>query len=92
MAEPTQDEIMLSIRRAYLLGKAFNAEAIWLRNYLKPQHVKNLNEAKAKVNHFTREATSMMSKEAIDIVEERAYEMLEEFFEGIKNESSTSRK
>lgn len=91
MVEPTKDEIMLSIRRAYLLGKAFNAEAIWLRNYLKPEHVKNLNEAKAKVNYFTKDITSMLSKEAIAVIEERGYELLEHFFEGIKDEPSTSR-
>lgn len=85
MSQPTHEEILQSIRRAYLLGKAFNAEAIWLRDYLKDDYVKILNEAKAKVNHFTSKASANISLKDREIMEEKGYELLEKIFEeGLK--------
>lgn len=84
MSQPTHEEILQSIRRAYLLGKAFNAEAIWLRDYLKDDYVKILNEAKAKVNHFTSKASSNISLKDREIMEEKGYELLEKAFEELK--------
>lgn len=85
MTQPTHEEILQSIRRTYLLGKAFNAEAIWLRNYLKDDYVKILNEAKAKVNHFTSKASSNISLKDREIMEEKGYELLDKLFEELKS-------
>lgn len=84
MSQPTHEEVLQSIRRIYLLGKAFNAEAIWLRDYLKDDYVKILNDAKAKVNHFTSKASSNISFEDREIMEEKGYELLDKLFEELK--------
>lgn len=89
MSQPTKEEILHSIRRIYLLGKAFNAEAIWLRNYLKDDYVKILNDAKAKVNHFTTKASSNISLKDRAIMEEKGYELLDKLFEELNNEKET---
>lgn len=79
----SNEEIQRSIRRIYLLGKAFNAEAAWLRDHLKPAPKKILNDAKAKVNHFTSTTHASMSGEAKAIVEERGFELLEKIIKEI---------
>lgn len=84
MSQPTHEEVLQSIRRIYLLGKAFNAEAIWLRDYLKDDYVKALNDAKAKVNFFTSKASSNISLENREIMEEKGYELLDKLFEELK--------
>ena len=89
MSQPTHEEVLQSIRRIYLLGKAFNAEAIWLRDYLKEDYIKALNDAKAKVNFFTSKASSNISLENRAIMEEKGYELLDKLFEELKNESLT---
>lgn len=89
MSQPTHEEVLQSIRRIYLLGKAFNAEAIWLRDYLKEDYIKALNDAKAKVNFFTSKASSNISLENRAIMEEKGYELLDKLFEELKNESIT---
>lgn len=81
MTKPTHEEILKSIRRSYLLGKAFAAEAIWLKNYLKPEEAKILNEAKAKVNFYTSKVHSSLSNEAKDIIEEKGYELLDKLLD-----------
>jgi hypothetical protein len=85
MSQPTHEEILQSIRRAYLLGKAFNAEAIWLRDYLKDDYVKIINEAKAKVNYFTSKASSNISLKDREIMEEKGYELLDKLFNELKS-------
>ena len=81
--KPSKEEVLKSIRRSVLLAKAFNAEAIWLRDHLKPEHKKLLNDTKAKVNHYTSTVQATMSKEAKDIVEEKGYVLLEKILEEI---------
>lgn len=79
----SKQEILKSIRRSVLLARAFNAEAVWLRDHLKPEHKKLLNDTKAKVNHYTNTVQRTMSAEARDIVDERGYELLEKLLEEI---------
>lgn len=83
MSKPTHEEILKSIRRSYLLGKAFAAEAIWLKNYLKDEEAKALNDAKAKVNYYTSKAHSSLSQQAKDIIEEKGYELLDKLLDEI---------
>lgn len=83
MSKPSQEEILKSIRRSYLLGKAFAAEAIWLKNYLKPEEARILNDAKAKVNFYTSKAHSTLSPEAKEIIEEKGYELLDKLLDEI---------
>tara|TARA_R110000868_G_scaffold82454_1_gene232817 strand:+ start:1551 stop:1799 length:249 start_codon:yes stop_codon:yes gene_type:complete len=76
--EKIDPEIQKSIRRACLLAKAFDVEASWLRDKLKPEPKRILNEAKAKVNHFRNTAYSNIGTNAKDIVDERGYGVLED--------------
>jgi hypothetical protein len=89
MSQPTDEEVLQSIRRIYLLGKAFNAEAIWLRDYLKQDYIKPLNDAKAKVNFFTTKASSNISLSDRAIMEEKGYQLLDRLFDEFKYEPNT---
>ena len=73
MSKPTNKEILDSIQRTYILSEALNSELIWLKSYCKPEYVKIINEAKAKVNHLKVTIASDTSKEALAEYEEIAF-------------------
>ena len=88
MSKPTNKEILDSIQRTYILSEALNSELIWLKSYCKPEYVKIINEAKAKVNHLKVTIASDTSKEALAEYEEIAFTFHEKVMEVINPKPS----
>lgn len=88
MSKPTNKEILDSIQRTYILSEALNSELIWLKSYCKPEYVKIINEAKAKVNHLKVKMISDMTPEAKEMVEEIAFTFHEKVIEVINPKPS----
>ena len=67
--KPTNQQILDSIQRVYILSESLVSELIWLKSYCKPEYIKIINEAKAKVNHLKKVMISDMTPEAKEMVE-----------------------
>lgn len=81
MTKPTNQEILDSLQRTFILSEALSSELIWLRSYCKPEYVKIINEAKSKVNHLKTKIAGNLSKEALEEVEEIAFTFHERVME-----------
>jgi len=76
-------EILLDIKRAFVLAKALNYQYMYVREFLSPELKKSVNEAKAKNSHFIKLIEDGfirkgMSKEFIDAEDELSFQILEE--------------
>ena len=80
-AKPTKEEILQSIKRAYLLLESLDGELAWLRDFVKPDVKKILNEAKSKNNHLKVTIVRGMSDQGRAQVEEMAVEFHEKIIE-----------
>ena len=83
-AKPTKTEILESIKRTYLLLESLDGELAWLRDFVKPDVKKVLNEAKAKGNHLKVTIVRGMSQEARTQVEDLAVEFHERVIQLMK--------
>jgi len=81
--KPTNQQILDSIQRVYILSESLVSELIWLKSYCKPEYIKIINEAKAKVNHLKKVMISDMTPEAKEMVEEIAFTFHEKVMEVI---------
>ena len=79
--KPTNQEILDSLQRTFILSEALSSELIWLRSYCKDEYVKPINEAKAKVNYLKGLISGKLSKEALVEVEEIAFTFHERVME-----------
>jgi hypothetical protein len=86
MSGPSKTEILLSVRRIYILLECLEGEMLWAREHLTPDIVKMINEAKAKNNYLKKNIIRGMSNEAKQIVEDRAIDMHEQIIKLLKNE------
>ena len=86
MSAPSKNEILLSIRRMYILLECLEGEMLWSREHLTPDIVKMINDAKAKNNYLKKNIVRGMSEEAKKIVEERAVETHDQIIKLLKNE------
>lgn len=84
--KPTNQQILDSVQRVYILSESLVSELIWLKSYCKKDYVKIINEAKAKVNHLKVVLIGDMSKEAKDMVEEMAFTFHERVMEIIEKD------
>lgn len=86
MTKPTNQQILDSIQRVYILSESLVSELIWLKSYCKPEYIKIINEAKAKVNHLKKVMISDMTPEAKEMVEEMAFTFHERVMEIIEKD------
>lgn len=86
MTTPSKNEILLSIRRMYILLECLESEMLWSREHLTPDIVKMINDAKAKNNYLKKNIIRGMTPEAKAIVEDRAIDMHEKIIKLLKNE------
>jgi len=73
---------MKDVRRAYLLAKALNVQYQFIREYLNPELIKAINNAKASNSFFIKQIEEVFikrkMKNMLDIDEELAFTLLEQ--------------
>ena len=79
---PSEQQVLKDVRRAYLLAKALNVQYMFIREYLNPELIKAINNAKASNSYFVKQIeTSFIKrnfKHLLDVDEELAFNLLEE--------------
>ena len=79
---PSEDQVMKDVRRAYLLAKALNVQYQFIREYLNPELIKAINNAKASNSFFIKQIEEVFikrkMKNMLDIDEELAFTLLEQ--------------
>jgi hypothetical protein len=83
MAKPSQEEQIRDIRRAYVIARALNIQYQWIREFLNPELVKVVNNAKAANSYFIKQIDDAFIKKHVDRnlipeEEELAFKLLEE--------------
>lgn len=83
MAKPSQEEQIRDIRRAYVIARALNIQYQWIREFLNPELVKVVNNAKAANSYFIKQIDDVFIKKHVDRnlipeEEELAFKLLEE--------------
>ena len=80
--KPSEEQVMKDVRRAYLLAKALNIQYQFIREYLNPDLIKAINNAKASNSFFIKQIELAFFKRnlknLLDIDEELAFVLLEE--------------
>lgn len=78
----TEDQVMKDVRRAYLLAKALNVQYVWIREFLNPDLIKAINNAKASNSFFIKQIEDSFRKRnlknLLDVDEELAFQLLEQ--------------
>jgi hypothetical protein len=79
--KPSEEQVMKDVRRAYLLAKALNVQYQFIREYLNPELIKAINNAKASNSFFIKQIEAAFTKRnmkyMLDIDEELAFTLLE---------------
>ena len=83
MAKPSQEEQIRDIRRAYVIARALNIQYQWIREFLNPELVKVVNNAKAANSYFIKQIDDAFIQKHVDRnlipeEEELAFKLLEE--------------
>ena len=80
--KPSEEQVMKDVRRAYLLAKALNVQYQFIREYLNPDLIKAINNAKASNSFFIKQIEAAFTKRnmkyMLDIDEELAFTLLEQ--------------
>jgi len=80
--QPSEEQVMKDVRRAYLLAKALNVQYQFIREYLNPELIKAINNAKASNSFFIKQIEAAFTKRnmkyMLDIDEELAFTLLEQ--------------
>jgi hypothetical protein len=80
--KPSEEQVMKDVRRAYLLAKALNVQYQFIREYLNPELIKAINNAKASNSFFIKQIEAAFTKRnmkyMLDIDEELAFTLLEQ--------------
>lgn len=90
---PSEDQVLKDVRRAYLLAKALNVQYQFIREYLNPELIKAINNAKASNSFFIKQIETAFSrrgvKSMLDTDEELAFTLLEELEKEDVNSKNT---
>lgn len=90
--EEKQKQVLLDVKRAFVLAKALNYQYIHIREDLSPELKKAVNEAKAKNSYFIKLIEDSFKKrkqsDFLDGEEELSFQLLEmiEQLNEVKNE------
>ena len=90
--EEKQKQVLLDVKRAFVLAKALNYQYIHIREELSPELRKAVNEAKAKNSYFIKLIEDSFKKrkqsDFLDGEEELSFQLLEmiEQLNEVKNE------
>jgi hypothetical protein len=79
---PSEQQVLKDVRRAYLLAKALNVQYMFIREYLNPELVKAINNAKAGNSYFIKQIEASFIKRnfkhLLDVDEELSFNLLEQ--------------
>jgi hypothetical protein len=90
---PSDEEVLADIRRAYVLAKALNVQYQFIREYINPDLIKVINNAKSANSFFIKKIDQAFSKrrleDQLEKEEELAFRLLEELEKEDVNHTNT---
>ena len=66
MTKLSREEVLLDIKRAFVIAKALNYQYVHIREHLSPELKKAVNEAKSRNSYFIKQIEDSFRKNKID--------------------------